>query len=587
MKRIVNLNLIIFVSTFLLIQACLIPLTNAENENVSFNANWTIMMYFDGDNKLHDVMELYLMYIREIPYEPTIQLIVLIDGKPDGDTKLYHILENTLVELEWEVESAMDDPGTLEQFIKKAQTDFPANHYGLFIESNKGSAWQGLCYDENGDGTMITMPEFHQVLQSVTNDGTSKIDILTIESCMTGNTELAYEIKNFCDYFIAGPECGIVAPAQGIGLPYQTFITELVSQPEMSPEDLTVLIVENFIPVNEPSTDIKTNLFAIDLSYMDDIALLYDNLAEFLKNNIDNYKSNIYDSLDQTKIFGELWGINYIIEPYQFLEYLLIDDSDYQTIKNQLKSTIESSIVAKIIYPGDSVNSLNLYLPRNTPDYNHALRYESGILPSPYEETQFAIDTRWDEFLKTFLGIAYNTAPNKPSIEGPNEANMGESYDYLFTATDPEEDNLFYYIDWGDGTEKIWYGPYPSNEQITFSHTYVNQGGYTIQAKVKDTSDAESDWSTYPITISKIKNQPFQQIITFLIGKITDIEENQQGGVRFLPIRVMKIVLGGDLAFSIQIIDETYGGYPCCTYINPEDFKGLITSSFIVGCWFT
>ena len=103
---------------------------------------------------------------------------------------------------------------------------------------------------------------------------------------MTGNTELAYEIKDYCDYFIAGPECGLVAPAQGIGLPYQTFITELVSQPELSPEDLSVIIVENVIPVNEPSTKIKTNLFAIDLSYMDDIALLYDNLAEFLINDI-------------------------------------------------------------------------------------------------------------------------------------------------------------------------------------------------------------------------------------------------------------------------------------------------------------
>ena len=124
MKRIAKLNLIIFVSTFLLIQSCLFPFTNAENENISFTANWTLMMYFDGDNKLHNVMELYLLYIREIPYEPTIQLIVLIDGKPDGDTKLYHILENILVELEWEDESDMDDPRTLEQFIKKHKQIF-------------------------------------------------------------------------------------------------------------------------------------------------------------------------------------------------------------------------------------------------------------------------------------------------------------------------------------------------------------------------------------------------------------------------------------------------------------------------------
>ena len=125
------------------------------------------------------------------------------DGKIDGDTKLYNIIENTLVEIEWPTESDMDDPATLEHFIQTVKNDYPSNYYALFIGSNKGSAWQGICYDEHGDGTMITMPEFHQILKTVTNNSSSKLDIISIETCMGGNTEIAYEIKEYCDYYLS------------------------------------------------------------------------------------------------------------------------------------------------------------------------------------------------------------------------------------------------------------------------------------------------------------------------------------------------------------------------------------------------
>ena len=43
-------------------------------------------------------------------------------------------------------------------------------------------------------------------------------------------------------------------------------------------------------------------------------------------------------------------------------------------ILTKIATHISSSIIAKNIYPEDPVNSLSLYLPRNTPDYNLALR---------------------------------------------------------------------------------------------------------------------------------------------------------------------------------------------------------------------
>ena len=70
-----------------------------------------------------------------------------------------------------------------------------------------------------------------------------------------------------------------------------------------------------------------------------------------------------------------------------------------------------------------------------------------------------------------------------------------------------------------------------------------------------------------------------------LIEKITDLEENQNGGVRFLPVKMLLLTFGDINAFSINIIDDTYGKYPCCTYIYPDDFNGFIGDSIIFGLW--
>lgn len=587
MKKNLRLNIIFCLVIALIFQLCIISFNNVTTADSSSNAKWTLMMYFDGDNKLDAVMETQLELIRQIDYNANIQIIVLIDGNNEGDTMLYHIVENSLIELEWATESDMDNPATLQQFIQTVKNDYTSDYYGLFIASNKGSAWQGICYDEHGDGTMITMPELNQILQIVTNNGDSKLDIISIETCMGGNTAVAYEIKEYCNYYIAGPECGLVSPLQGIGFPYQQSISELVSNSDMNPEEFSISCVNNFKPVYDPSTSIKSNLVAVNLSYMNEIGYSYNDLAIFLKDNINIYKINIKEALNQTKIFGEMWGINYIIEPYHFLEQLIINNYEYQNIKNQIQSYIDSSILAKKIYPGDTVYGLNLYLPRNTPDYNHALRYDSGILPSPYEETKFAQDTQWNEFLKTFLGIAYNTAPEIPIITGPQEGKTNEISDYNIYAVDPDGDNISFFIDWGDNTNSGWIGPYPSGETHKESHTWNEQGTFTIRVKVKDIHEAESDWVSLSVSMPKTKYKENNKIFTFLFGKISDIEENQQGGIRFLPLRLLKIIIASEEGFSIQIIDATYGGYPCCTYIYPEDFRGILGSSFICGFWIT
>ena len=91
--------------------------------------------------------------------------------------------------------------------------------------------------------------------------------------------------------------------------------------------------------------------------------------------------------------------------------------------------------------------------------------------------------------------VALSDPPNAPTISGPASGMEGQELDFTFVTTDPNDDDIFYYIDWGDDTNSGWIGPYLSDEEVIVSHTWFEHGTYDIKAKAKDTYGAGSEWS--------------------------------------------------------------------------------------------
>jgi len=100
---------------------------------------------------------------------------------------------------------------------------------------------------------------------------------------------------------------------------------------------------------------------------------------------------------------------------------------------------------------------------------------------------------------------ALNTPPNKPNINGPSSGKTGEKQEFIISAIDAYEDDVSYIIDWGDNSGEENYGPFPSGEEQTFSHIWTEKGDYTIKVKAQDILGAESDWSTFEISMPKTK----------------------------------------------------------------------------------
>jgi len=118
------------------------------------------------------------------------------------------------------------------------------------------------------------------------------------------------------------------------------------------------------------------------------------------------------------------------------------------------------------------------------------------------------------------IGPRDPNAPETPTINGPINGNIGTCYDYTFTTTDPNSDDVFYYITWGDGTSDGWLGPYNSGDDVKVSHTWSKTGTYVIQAQAKDTNDLKSDWGTLTVTMLKDKAIDFNSLFLKLLEKI-------------------------------------------------------------------
>jgi outer membrane protein assembly factor BamB len=103
------------------------------------------------------------------------------------------------------------------------------------------------------------------------------------------------------------------------------------------------------------------------------------------------------------------------------------------------------------------------------------------------------------------IQITENNPPAPPTINGPNKGKPGKDIEFKFTVTDPENDQTYIYIDWGDGQILDWIGPYDSGEQVTLSHSWSDENNYTIRAKGKDTIGEESEWATLEISIPRNK----------------------------------------------------------------------------------
>ncbi|PIS46947.1 MAG: hypothetical protein COT17_06015 [Elusimicrobia bacterium CG08_land_8_20_14_0_20_51_18] len=140
--------------------------------------------------------------------------------------------------------SDMGDWNYLVEFVKWAQTYYPARKYVLII-SDRGSGWmrdltheknKGISYDEE-TGHHITFSQLRLAFEK-----TGKIDIISLDAPLMQSIEVAYELKDAADYIVASEE---TEPVEGHT--YEKLLGPFVSDPGMDAGELSKLMVDSYI----------------------------------------------------------------------------------------------------------------------------------------------------------------------------------------------------------------------------------------------------------------------------------------------------------------------------------------------------
>ncbi|HEC87475.1 MAG TPA: hypothetical protein ENI49_06415, partial [Thermoplasmatales archaeon] len=102
--------------------------------------------------------------------------------------------------------------------------------------------------------------------------------------------------------------------------------------------------------------------------------------------------------------------------------------------------------------------------------------------------------------------------PSSPWIDGEEWGKQWVEYTFSVLATDPNFDSLFYFFDWGDGTNSGWVGPFCHGIEGSVEHKWTEPGTYYIRAKARDVTGREGNWSRLFIVNIEENSRPERPI---------------------------------------------------------------------------
>lgn len=180
-------------------------------------AAWTVLGYYAGDCDVHDNMMDEILSLQKTGSSPEMNIVVQIDrGETDslerygghpGASRYYlqksdesKLSSPRLADL-GEVNSA--HPVVLKDFLSWGMKNFPAKNY-LIVASGHGTGVTGLLTDDNYQD-ITTLPELNSAISVAEKEaGVSPNRVLiSLESCLMGQTETAYQLKDSGAYLLA------------------------------------------------------------------------------------------------------------------------------------------------------------------------------------------------------------------------------------------------------------------------------------------------------------------------------------------------------------------------------------------------
>ncbi|MEZ0373105.1 MAG: clostripain-related cysteine peptidase [Candidatus Sericytochromatia bacterium] len=399
---------------------------------------WTVAVYMAADSNIYpyaleDINEMEAGLARLAKGSAQLEVLVLMDGSPVGDSKVLRIRPdpgpvNTKI-----ISEVLDDQGavipaskevdtgdqeTLRHFGDYVTDKFPATHHALVLwqhhnslrpvdrthrysssffnligslnsigERRPGAASTSFAVDDHGGALLLS--DLNPILASARKILGRSIDILGFDTDQMQHLETAYQIKDLAGILVASED---IEP--GRGWAYDVLLARLSTQPDMEPSQLARIMVDSFVQSFEKTGNAAT-LTALDVHRTSmEVVPALNALAAELKAHLPAETEPIRTA----RLNAQRFYASDAIDLGDFLKQYAQSQPPVRIFKamTRLQQTMEGARISHRFTGLDvqKATGYQIYFPPANQGYD--TRYDDP------RQFRFAEINGWREFLKTF-----------------------------------------------------------------------------------------------------------------------------------------------------------------------------------------
>ncbi|MBR4328431.1 MAG: hypothetical protein IKP71_01100, partial [Candidatus Riflebacteria bacterium] len=355
---------------------------------------WTFAVFLNADNNLDEFGVEDQEEMSRIGSNENLNIVTLID-RERGPAQINYIEKGKIKKIKDMGELDMGDYKELVKFCKFIKENYPAKHYMIGIW-NHGSGWKaktdknvvrGVSYDDSSNNH-ITTNELTTATKLCSEALGQKIDVINMDCCLMGMVEVAYAIKDHCNYFVGSEEV-----EAGKGTPYDDVLKGL--KPGMAPKDFANHWVNAYAKSYQGGSQGRddSTQSAIDLSKVDALVDALNGFAKAIMSG--NYADKISPAVGKTVKFEYPENID-LLHFLKNFKPLVEGDSAVTTAIAKVETAAKAAIINSKTTGRSASNNrykncegIAIYLPQR-------FTYESK-----YSELGFSKNGMWDDMILT------------------------------------------------------------------------------------------------------------------------------------------------------------------------------------------
>jgi len=318
-----------------------------------------------------------------------LNIVSLID-RERGPATLNYIEKGKVTPVKDMGELDMGDYKLLVSWFKDMVAQYPAKHYALIIW-NHGAGWKnasnnitkGISYDDS-TGNHITTEQLGLAAKGMKDVLGHNLDVLSMDACLMQMMEVAYAVKDSCDFVVASEET-----EPGEGYPYDDILGSLKSG--MAPAEFCKKWVAAYSASynNGSQGSSASTQSAINCAKLGELKDAIDGFAKAAM--AANFAPQFKAALTSVQKF--YYRTNIDLGHLAKLLKASINDEGFQTAVKKLEAACAAATHANATTQSTMKNAMGIaiYFPGTSYSFS-----------TEYNNLGFAKDSLWDEMIQDY-----------------------------------------------------------------------------------------------------------------------------------------------------------------------------------------